>query len=125
MSFFTKFGVSSVVYYVFSCVFPVIGAADKFEEVDESGYGDKKSAPMGQNDDNTGWARCFGKVTRAEDDIGLLICDARVESERTVTVRFGKNRVTMMSSNIRRVLSAQRLRALDNNHVLWNSITTS
>ncbi|KAI6116112.1 permease for cytosine/purines, uracil, thiamine, allantoin-domain-containing protein [Pisolithus sp. B1] len=46
LSFFTGFGVSSVVYYVLSRVFPVIGAADKFEEVDESGYEDKRSAHM-------------------------------------------------------------------------------
>lgn len=43
LSFFTGSGVSSVVYYVLNRVFPVIGAADNFEEVDESGYEDKRS----------------------------------------------------------------------------------
>ncbi|KAI6029540.1 permease for cytosine/purines, uracil, thiamine, allantoin-domain-containing protein [Pisolithus microcarpus] len=43
LSFFIGSGVPSVVYYVLNRVFPVIGAADNFEEVDESGYEDKRS----------------------------------------------------------------------------------
>lgn len=43
LSFFTGSGLPSVVYYVLNRVFPVIGAADDFEEVDESGYEDKRS----------------------------------------------------------------------------------
>lgn len=38
LSFFTGFGVSSIVYYVLNRLFPIIGAAEKFEEVDVSGY---------------------------------------------------------------------------------------
>lgn len=38
LSFFTGFGVSSVVYYVLNRLFPVVGAAAAFEEIDVSGY---------------------------------------------------------------------------------------
>jgi NCS1 family nucleobase:cation symporter-1 len=38
LSFFTGFGVSSLVYYVLNRLFPVVGAAEVFEEVDVSGY---------------------------------------------------------------------------------------
>ncbi|KAL4079373.1 permease for cytosine/purines, uracil, thiamine, allantoin-domain-containing protein [Scleroderma citrinum] len=38
LSFFTGFGVSSIVYYVLNRLYPVIGAAERFEEVDVSGY---------------------------------------------------------------------------------------
>ncbi|KAJ2914117.1 hypothetical protein MD484_g6284, partial [Candolleomyces efflorescens] len=41
MSFFTGFGVSSLIYYVLNRIFPVpggIGSVDRFEEVDLSGY---------------------------------------------------------------------------------------
>jgi NCS1 family nucleobase:cation symporter-1 len=38
LSFFTGFGVSAIVYWALNRVFPVIGAADTFEEIDVSGY---------------------------------------------------------------------------------------
>ncbi|KAG0706917.1 permease for cytosine/purines, uracil, thiamine, allantoin-domain-containing protein [Suillus ampliporus] len=38
LSFFTGFGVSAVVYWALNRIFPVIGAADRFEEIDVSGY---------------------------------------------------------------------------------------
>lgn len=38
LAFFTGFSVSSIVYYVLNRLFPIIGAAEKFEEVDVSGY---------------------------------------------------------------------------------------
>lgn len=38
LSFFTGFGVSAIVYWTLNRVFPVIGAADTFEEIDVSGY---------------------------------------------------------------------------------------
>ena len=38
LSFFTGFGVSSVIYYLLNRTFPVPGRADKFKEVDESHY---------------------------------------------------------------------------------------
>ncbi|KAG1767975.1 permease for cytosine/purines, uracil, thiamine, allantoin-domain-containing protein [Suillus occidentalis] len=38
LSFFTGFGVSALVYWALNRVFPVIGAADTFEEIDVSGY---------------------------------------------------------------------------------------
>lgn len=38
LSFFTGFGVSALVYYVLNQIFPVVGAAAEFEEVDVSGY---------------------------------------------------------------------------------------
>jgi len=40
LSFFTGFGVSAIVYWALNRVFPVVGAADTFEEVDISGYED-------------------------------------------------------------------------------------
>ncbi|KAN0084349.1 Permease for cytosine/purines, uracil, thiamine, allantoin domain containing protein [Tylopilus felleus] len=43
LSFFTGFGVSSVVYYVLNRLFPVVGAAEVFEEVDVSGYESKST----------------------------------------------------------------------------------
>lgn len=36
MSFFTGFGVSSLVYILLNLAFPVIGASTKFEELDVS-----------------------------------------------------------------------------------------
>ncbi|KAG1730820.1 permease for cytosine/purines, uracil, thiamine, allantoin-domain-containing protein [Suillus paluster] len=41
LSFFTGFGVSALVYWALNRVFPVVGAADRFEEIDVSGYGYK------------------------------------------------------------------------------------
>ncbi|KAH6906693.1 permease for cytosine/purines, uracil, thiamine, allantoin-domain-containing protein [Coprinopsis sp. MPI-PUGE-AT-0042] len=38
MSFFTGFGVSSLMYYTLNRLFPVPGMADKFEEIDLSNY---------------------------------------------------------------------------------------
>lgn len=38
LSFFTGFGVSSLVYYALNRLFPVVGAAAVFEEIDVSGY---------------------------------------------------------------------------------------
>ena len=38
MSFFTGFGVSAIIYYVLNRLFPVPGAFQKWEEVDESMY---------------------------------------------------------------------------------------
>jgi nucleobase:cation symporter-1, NCS1 family len=38
MSFFTGFGVSSLIYYVLNRIFPVPGMADKFAEIDLSNY---------------------------------------------------------------------------------------
>ena len=43
LSFFTGFGVSSIVYYVLNRLFPVVGAAAAFEEVDVSGYESKST----------------------------------------------------------------------------------
>lgn len=40
LSFFTGFGVSALVYWALNRVFPVVGAADTFDEVDVSGYDD-------------------------------------------------------------------------------------
>lgn len=42
LSFFTGFGTSSIVYYILSRIFPVIGAAKVFEEIDVSGYEEKR-----------------------------------------------------------------------------------
>jgi nucleobase:cation symporter-1, NCS1 family len=44
LSFFTGFGISSIVYYILSRVFPVPGAADIFEEIDVSGYEEKMAS---------------------------------------------------------------------------------
>jgi NCS1 family nucleobase:cation symporter-1 len=38
LSFFTGFGVSALVYWALNRVFPVVGAADTFKEIDVSGY---------------------------------------------------------------------------------------
>jgi NCS1 family nucleobase:cation symporter-1 len=38
MSFFTGFGVSSLIYYVLNRIFPPPGAFQKFEEIDESNF---------------------------------------------------------------------------------------
>jgi NCS1 family nucleobase:cation symporter-1 len=38
LSFFTGFGVSAFVYWTLNRFFPVVGAADTFEEIDVSGY---------------------------------------------------------------------------------------
>lgn len=38
LAFFTGFGVSSIVYYVLNRLWPVVGAAAAFEEIDVSGY---------------------------------------------------------------------------------------
>jgi len=43
LSFFTGFGVSALVYWTLNRVFPVVGAADTFEEIDVSGYEDSKA----------------------------------------------------------------------------------
>jgi len=43
LSFFTGFGVSAIVYWALNRVFPVVGAAGTFEEVDVSGYDDFKA----------------------------------------------------------------------------------
>lgn len=44
LSFFTGFGVSSIVYYVLNRLFTVVGAAAVFEEIDVSGYEEKRMA---------------------------------------------------------------------------------
>ncbi|KAG1876237.1 permease for cytosine/purines, uracil, thiamine, allantoin-domain-containing protein [Suillus subluteus] len=44
LSFFTGFGTSSIVYYILSRMFPVVGAAKVFEEIDVSGYEEKRMA---------------------------------------------------------------------------------
>ncbi|EGN92879.1 hypothetical protein SERLA73DRAFT_190478 [Serpula lacrymans var. lacrymans S7.3] len=44
LSFFTGFGTSALIYYVLNRIFPVIGAADKFEEIDVSNYDDDTSS---------------------------------------------------------------------------------
>ena len=36
LAFFTGFGVSSIVYYVLNRLFPVVGTATTFEEIDVS-----------------------------------------------------------------------------------------
>jgi NCS1 family nucleobase:cation symporter-1 len=38
LSFFTGFGVSAIIYWALNRCYPVIGAADTFEETDVSGY---------------------------------------------------------------------------------------
>jgi len=43
LSFFTGFGVSSIAYYVLNRLFPVVGAAAAFEEIDVSGYESKST----------------------------------------------------------------------------------
>ncbi|OJA08369.1 hypothetical protein AZE42_01006 [Rhizopogon vesiculosus] len=40
LSFFTGFGVSALVYWALNRVFPAVGAAQTFEEIDVSGYDD-------------------------------------------------------------------------------------
>ncbi|KAG1862092.1 permease for cytosine/purines, uracil, thiamine, allantoin-domain-containing protein [Suillus subalutaceus] len=42
LSFFTGFGTSSIVYYILSRIFPVVGAAKVFEEIDVSEYEEKR-----------------------------------------------------------------------------------
>lgn len=57
LSFLTGFCVSSIVYYVLNRLFPAIGAMEKFEEVDVSGYQRKRSAsetPLQQSDREDG-----------------------------------------------------------------------
>lgn len=44
LSFFTGFGISSIVYYILSRMFPVPGVADVFEEIDVSGYEEKMTS---------------------------------------------------------------------------------
>ncbi|KAK0482212.1 permease for cytosine/purines, uracil, thiamine, allantoin-domain-containing protein [Armillaria novae-zelandiae] len=48
MSFFTGFGVSSLIYWGLNRVFPVIGAASSFEEVDVSEEDDRHSETVSQ-----------------------------------------------------------------------------
>ncbi|KAG1745189.1 permease for cytosine/purines, uracil, thiamine, allantoin-domain-containing protein [Suillus lakei] len=43
LSFIAGFGISAVIYWMLNRVFPVVGAADAFEEIDVSGYEDKAS----------------------------------------------------------------------------------
>jgi hypothetical protein len=42
LSFFTGFGVSSIVYYILSWMFPVPGSGGVFAEIDVSGYEEKR-----------------------------------------------------------------------------------
>ncbi|OJA19827.1 hypothetical protein AZE42_11397 [Rhizopogon vesiculosus] len=44
LSFFTGFGVSAIAYYVLNRIFPPPGAADKFEEIDVSGYEERMTS---------------------------------------------------------------------------------
>lgn len=49
MSFFTGFGVSSLIYWCLNRVFPVIGAASSFDEVDVSEEDDRHSEAVSQD----------------------------------------------------------------------------
>ncbi len=54
MSFFTGFGVSSLIYWGLNRVFPVIGAASSFEEVDvseEDDHSEIVSQDLADNED--------------------------------------------------------------------------
>ncbi|KAJ8595845.1 hypothetical protein M405DRAFT_837575 [Rhizopogon salebrosus TDB-379] len=55
LSFFTGFGVSGIAYYILNAIFPPPGAADKFEEIDVSGYEERMSGldeDTNSNDNN-------------------------------------------------------------------------
>jgi len=57
LSFFTGFGVSAIAYYVLNRIFPPPGAADKFEEIDVSGYEERMTSSdedTNSKDDNIG-----------------------------------------------------------------------
>ncbi|KAG2744169.1 hypothetical protein P692DRAFT_20838124 [Suillus brevipes Sb2] len=47
LSFFTGFGVSALIYWALNLIFPVVGAADKFEEIDVSEYECEVSSSRG------------------------------------------------------------------------------
>jgi NCS1 family nucleobase:cation symporter-1 len=44
LNFFAGFGTSSIVYYVLSRMFPPLGSAGKFEEIDVSGYEERMTS---------------------------------------------------------------------------------
>jgi NCS1 family nucleobase:cation symporter-1 len=55
LSFFTGFGVSGIAYYILNAIFPPPGAADKFEEIDVSGYEERMTSldeDTNSNDNN-------------------------------------------------------------------------
>ena len=53
LNFFTGFGVSSIVYYILSWIFPPRGAAGKFEEIDVSGYEERMTRLSIEEDTNS------------------------------------------------------------------------
>ncbi|KAG0706915.1 NCS1 nucleoside transporter family [Suillus ampliporus] len=73
LSFFTGFGVSAVVYWALNRVFPVIGAADRFEEIDVSGYERKAVARYrgdGHRYEGQGIRNCERKIVECQlDDV--------------------------------------------------------
>lgn len=50
LNFFAGFGVSSIVYYILSRMFPPQGSVGKFEEIDVSGYEERMA---GSSDEDT------------------------------------------------------------------------
>ncbi|KAG8969414.1 hypothetical protein FRC03_003105 [Tulasnella sp. 419] len=50
MSFFTGFGVSSLIYYSLNHFFPIPGASKHFEEVDESNFKRRTDTASEDND---------------------------------------------------------------------------
>ncbi|OJA08368.1 hypothetical protein AZE42_01007 [Rhizopogon vesiculosus] len=54
LSFFTGFGVSAIVYWTLNRCFPVVGAADTFEEIDVSGYDESRANGSRDTDSKDG-----------------------------------------------------------------------
>ena len=70
MSFFTGFGVSSLVYWVLNVVFPVPGKAVSFSEKDESMYEERV---LGQRE--------TGSLDEGKDEDGIECSMKEIESD--------------------------------------------
>lgn len=81
LAFFTGFGVSSVIYYLLNCAFPVPGRADKFKEVDESHYSDGVKERR-----RTSWTESGGGAPEESDDASTGKKNGDVDEVTVITV---------------------------------------